>query len=184
MERWWTSELIGPPLQAVLAKLANTDAPPTISALTASFKHSYDTEGCLRSKPFAGVDAMLRELARRKLPLYLATNKRALPTARIVEAHNWAGYFKGVFSLDSITPPAPSKAHLLKYITATFGLSPTTTLYVGDRDDDRTAALDAQTAFFHASWGYEPHSTLTDSGAEQAIASFVQTVLHQLAPGT
>jgi phosphoglycolate phosphatase len=175
-----TNELIGPPLHMVLTKLANTDAPTTISALTASFKYSYDTEGCLSSKPFAGVDTMLRELARRQLPLYIATNKRVLPTARIVEARNWTSYFKGVLSLDSITPPAPNKAHLLKYITTTFGLNPSTTLYVGDRDDDRLAALGAQTAFFLASWGYEQNNTFKNTGAEQAIDNFVQTLLPQL----
>lgn len=177
-----TNELIGPPLHMVLTKLANTDAPAIISALTESFKQSYDTKGCLSSKPFVGIAPMLKALAGSQLPLYIATNKRALPTARIIEARNWSSYFKGVFSLDSTIPPAPSKTHLLKHITTTFGLNPPTTLYVGDRDDDRIAALGAQTAFFHASWGYEQHNKLSDSGSEQSIDRFLKIHLQKLSP--
>ena len=67
-----TNALIGPPLHVVLAKLADTDAPAVINALTTSFKRYYDTEGCLSSKPFAGVDAMLKQLAEHALPLYIS----------------------------------------------------------------------------------------------------------------
>ena len=155
-----TQDLIGPPLHVALAEIAETNDPTVLRALAASFKMNYDAVGYLSARPFPGVEALLKCLNEHKIPLYIATNKREIPTACIIESLNWKKYFTGVFSLDSLTPPAPTKAHLIKYITILFGLNPNTTLYVGDRDADRVAANDAMTEFFLATWGYEERAPI------------------------
>ncbi len=171
-----TGELIGPPLQQTLAKISGSQDPALLNVLTSAFKAHYDSRGYLNTPAFDGVDAMLKRLTQQSIPLYIATNKRATPTALIIDLLGWRDYFQGVFALDSITPAAPNKGHLLRHIISSLQLNVQNTLYVGDRSDDRRAAQEAGLAYFHANWGYEPEPSPT-AVPGIAIAAFCEKVL-------
>jgi phosphoglycolate phosphatase len=150
-----TSTLIGPPLRETLARLCGeADDSATLDRLTAAFKHHYDTAGYRETQPFAGIEAMLRTLAKAGVAQHIATNKRALPTGLILEHLGWSGLFDRVYALDTFDPPAPHKTALLARLLADAGLSAEECAYVGDRAEDAQAAQANGLRFFWAAWGF------------------------------
>lgn len=161
-----TEDIIGPPLLATLRVLANSDDAQLLGQLAAAFKDTYDTKGYHDTRVYPHVESMLRSLQSAGLPLFIATNKRKVPTDLIIAQLDWRDVFQGVYSLDTPHPPSPNKGALIQHVMRAHGLEPATILYVGDREDDAIAAGHAGTPFFHATWGYEVGaSTQTGSHA-------------------
>ena len=149
-----TSAIIGPPLKDTLSVLAGTEDEDTLRALVSEFKTTYDSHCYKRTVPFTGVDEMLRELVGCGHPLYIATNKRLLPTKRILDHLGWSDVFKGVYALDFFRPPLRRKADMLAQIVLLHDLDPQHSIYIGDRDEDSEAAINNGLHFGFAAWGY------------------------------
>jgi phosphoglycolate phosphatase len=146
--------LIGPPLIDVLEQLAGSSRAEVIVPLSAAFRKYYDEHGYKKSLCFDGVLELLEDLRDRGHRLFIATNKRALPTRRIVDNFHWQGYFSGVYSLDTFSPAARGKAELLRKIISINEFSSRECVYVGDRNEDATAAAQNSLRFVAAVWGY------------------------------
>lgn len=171
-----TPNVIGPPLAQTLQNLAGNLPPEDITQLASAFKEHYDTIGCLQALPYPGVEGLLSTISKAKVPLILATNKRSIPTRKILAHLGWRKYFADPYSLDSLDPPAGSKGHLLEHIVSGLRLTRSASLYVGDRHDDAEAASFAKIKFFHASWGYEINaqsSTYETSGDLDTLNAFL-----------
>ena len=81
--------LIGPPLRQTLETLSGQSDPVILDALGASFKDIYDTEACLQTPAYAACQDVLEQLRAQGFTLAIATNKRLLPTRRIIAALGW-----------------------------------------------------------------------------------------------
>lgn len=156
-----TNEIIGPPLMPILAILAGTEDVAVLNALAQQFKAHYDTEGYKQTTVFAGVETMLEHLASSADKMFIATNKRLLPTIRIIEHLGWKQHFTEVYALDFFTPPAANKAQMVGRILVDEHLSATETIYIGDRFEDGMAADENALEFAFATWGYNDESTGT-----------------------
>jgi phosphoglycolate phosphatase len=137
-----------------LALLADTSDPSVLNPLAEAFKTHYDEVGFSDTKVFSGIDSMLANLIQRGCHLYLATNKRMTPTQRIMAHLGWTQYFKAIYTLDSFEPPLNSKSELLGFMICERRLALSDTVYVGDRNDDREAALANSIDFLLVGWGY------------------------------
>jgi len=158
------SSLIGPPMRETMAMVAGISDPITLEKLISAFKKAYDGSGCLQTPAFEGVETMMQALKARGIQLFIATNKRAYPTHKIMAHLGWNHYFEGVYGPDSFDPPKPNKAALIKQIMQDHHLNSQTTLYVGDRDEDGHASQANHLAFLFASWGYgQDHNALEQS---------------------
>ena len=150
-----TSELIGPPLRDIVTQLVgNRPDEVIINAMIDTFKRYYDEKGVYKTLVYEGVTQMLRELKNQGHSLYIATNKRMEPTQALMEYFSWGDYFFGVYSLDSFNPVLKDKASLLRKVINTQSLVLADTIYIGDRPEDREAAIQSNLKFLHASWGY------------------------------
>ena len=152
--RTLTAAVIGPPLRQTLALLADSDDAALLDRLSAAFKAHYDSQAYRLSTVFPGVPALLEALCGLGYPLYIATNKRLHPTQLIIEHLGWRALFRGVHALDGVAPPYSDKAAMLAAVLRLEGLAAATTLYVGDRDEDGSAAAANALPFAWASWGY------------------------------
>lgn len=150
-----TADIIGPPLMETLAKVAGTSDPAVLQPLAEAFKAHYDETGYRQTLVFSGVGEMLSELAAHDFKLHIATNKRILPTRRILNHLGWEEYFLGVYALDVFDPPLKSKAQMLQEILAQRELDPQHTFYIGDRREDAAAAEANAMPFLLAVWGYD-----------------------------
>jgi phosphoglycolate phosphatase len=127
------ASLIGPPLDDILIKLSGSAEPEVVGQLATAFKIVYDTTTCLETLAFDGVDAMLKKLKSAGLRLFVATNKRLLPTEKIISHIGWdKGIFEAIYALDSFRPVKPNKSLLIAQLMNDFGLLTTDTVYVGN----------------------------------------------------
>jgi phosphoglycolate phosphatase len=148
------SSLIGPPLRDTMAMVAGYPSEGVVNQLLAEFKKAYDDQGCLKTPSFKGVEAMMRTLKLSGIRLFIATNKRAYPTHKIMDHLGWTDFFEGVYGPDSFDPPKPNKAALIKQILLDHALDTSLTLYVGDRNEDGQASQANLLNFLFAKWGY------------------------------
>ena len=144
-----TSEVVGP-----LRMLAGQDDSELLQQLAAKFKAHYDTEGYKKATVFPGVEALLNTLSQSGATLYIATNKRDLPTQKVMKHLNWGHYFKGVFSLDTYMPPLAAKPLMVARILDDYQIDPAQAIYIGDRYEDGLAADHNHLDFVMVTWGY------------------------------
>ena len=125
-----------------------------LDQLVEDFKACYDTEGYKASSVYDGVEALLRQLGRNSIHMAIATNKRRVPTLKIMKNLRWEGHFQIVGTLDTPYPAHADKAALIRSLLSDFGVSPGATLYVGDKWEDGEAAAVNGMYFCAAKWGY------------------------------
>jgi phosphoglycolate phosphatase len=123
--------------------------------LAAAFKAHYDERGYRDTVAFPGVKRMLSTLSAWQVRMSVATNKRLLPTKKILDYLGWRDFFSSIYSLDAFNPPLTRKLDMLDRIASLEGLGPRQACYVGDRDDDGKAAAGVGFHFIHTRWGYE-----------------------------
>jgi len=149
-----TADVVGPPLMQTLAILAGQDNDALLQKLAEKFKEHYDTAAYKKAAVYPEIQALLEALNQTDLTLYIATNKRDLPTQKIMTHLHWTPFFKGVFALDTYTPPIVSKPLMVAQIMADYKIEPDQAIYIGDRYEDGLAADDNQVSFVMVTWGY------------------------------
>ncbi|HIE90297.1 MAG TPA: HAD family hydrolase [Methylophilaceae bacterium] len=174
-----TSEVVGPPLMPTLTMLTGQDEPELLQQLATKFKAHYDAEGYKKATVFPGVQALLDRLKKTDATLYIATNKRDFPTQKIMEHLNWGHYFKGIFSLDTYTPPLASKPLMVARILEDYQVDPAQAIYIGDRYEDGLAADHNHMDFVMVTWGYadQVNTQLKSSWVECLNVKALQSIL-------
>ncbi len=147
------SGLVGPTLAETLALLTGSSDEILLAQLAQAFKTHYDATCALLTPAFEGIPALLKNLLGHGIRLFIATNKRALPTQQILIHLGWESCFEGVYALDSFTPAKSDKSALIQHILQAHHLPCASTLYVGDRVEDGVAAEANQLPFYFAAWG-------------------------------
>lgn len=149
-----TSELVGPPLGQLLRLLSGSEDEQTLKKLAEAFKQSYDTQGYKATTIFDGVPELLHHLKQQKARMFIATNKRMVPTRKIVEHFGWEDFFDAIYALDTCEA-ADNKTQLIDYTLKQHRLDRRSAIYVGDTVPDRVAAHANEMNFVMVSWGYE-----------------------------
>jgi len=149
-----TPSLIGPPLLTTVGTLLGTDDEPTRQRFAAAFREQYDLAGYRHTVAYDGVPALLEGLHEAGIHLYIVTNKRIAPTRRILAHLRWEHWFRGVYALDALEPPAPNKKSLVREVLQRESLRPADTWMVGDSAEDQSSAEGNALRFFAACWGY------------------------------
>lgn len=152
-----TRDLIGPPLAVAMKSLLTDATLGKLPVILEGYMRHYDESGYRESRFYEGIPDMLKELRNMGLRLYIATNKRILPTRKIIEYLGWNTLFDGLYTLDHFKPKLHNKAALLQRLhQELLGISGGS-IYVGDRAEDAEAANIGQFCFLGASWGYGTH---------------------------
>jgi len=148
------ASVIGPPLTETLQLLSGSDDPALVARLAEAFKASYDSEGYKATAAYAGVGALLAELAGAGLSLSIATNKRIHPTRLILAHLGWSDFFSHVYALDLFTPRLPDKAAMIGRLLADQAIAKDQAIYIGDRSEDGESADANGLPFIAVTWGY------------------------------
>lgn len=146
--------LIGPPLRATIEKLTGISDAAILDSLTDTFKRIYDTDGFRSTTAFPGVNAALQCLCDSGVGLTIVTNKREVPTRRIMELLGWQDVFNAAYSLDAFSDAAANKAELVRLIIGERKIDISRAAMVGDTREDMKAAIKNGLFFFGAAWGY------------------------------
>lgn len=154
-------------VQRALAR-AGCDAP--LDEALALFLRAYDARLLETTRPYPGVDDLLRDL-RVKGPLALLTNKPIGPTVRLVEHFGWTPLFARVVGGDGPFGRKPDPAGL-EHLRAWAGAPREATLLVGDSMVDVETARRAGVAACVVTWGFgAARGDLTLRGDELVAAA-------------
>ena len=149
-----SESMIGPPLKEIFFSLLGNDDPEIINKLIRDFINDYDNVSIYETLPFEGVNEVLKTLYLNKLNLYIATNKRYIPTIKIIQKLNWNHFFKKIYTIDKVHGIFENKTEMLKLIIYENNLNPNETVYIGDRNEDGEYSESLGINFLFAMWGY------------------------------
>jgi phosphoglycolate phosphatase len=150
-----TSSLVGPPLRDTLLKLIGDEDGINLDDLITDFKNYYDLEGFKKSKPYPGIEKLLMALRGSGIILYLATNKRLIPTQKIVKYFGWENIFNEIYTIDKFANfPFENKALMIQALLKEKAIDPSNGMYVGDREEDRLASTYNKLPSILVAWGY------------------------------
>lgn len=148
-------ELIGPPLIKTLAKITAIKDSLVLNAIANKFKQHYDSVGCIEALAYSGIQYLLESLRSLDYVLYIATNKRSIPTNKILDHLSWASLFAVVYSIDmNSDKPFNSKGEMIAGLLSNEYIDPKRALYIGDRDEDYWAAKENGLRCILVDWGY------------------------------
>lgn len=150
------SSLIGPPLRDTLKIISGEVDSEKLTHLVKYFKKSYDNEAYALSTSYPGINELLDALFLSGKKLYIATNKRMIPTRKLIDFFGWEKYFENVYAIDKNMPSYSNKSHMLFSMIADLNLYPANCVYIGDHMMDAKAADLSALPFVYANWGYGP----------------------------
>ena len=141
----------------------------------AAYMADYAQNNRVDSRPFRGVEDMLRALIQRGIPVAVLTNKDQR------DAENMLRYYFPDISFSIIrgrtegVPLKPDPAGAL-LIAQSLGVSPADCLYVGDTSTDMNCGNAAGMETVGVLWGYRPREELTANGARHLISSPMELI--------
>ncbi len=149
-----SNDVIGPSLGKIIDHIAPClNASKRLEILEA-FKADYDSRNCISARPYEGVDTVLGVLTKKKCKLFIATNKRVIPTKKILTHLGWVNKFKAVYSIDSLDLVFEDKASMVQALMEAEDINRENTILIGDSLDDYQASKKNGLKFMQAGWGY------------------------------
>lgn len=149
------SALIGPPLPVMLERIVGAAGDPLIPPLEQAFRDTYDSTGYRDTVSYPLLHDALRRLHETDHSLVLVTNKRRVPTLKILELFDLAHVFEAVYTADSFPPDHLSKARLIaRALSVLPGAARANTVMVGDTREDEGASAANSIAFIAVTYGY------------------------------
>lgn len=128
----------------------------------------YGAHATRYSRPYKGIDELLQELCKRKLPLAVVSNKNEKLSRQVLDELNMGPYFQAVFGSDSAPERKPSPVPLIA-AAARLGMAPGGGLMVGDSDFDILAGRGAGMKTCGVTWGFRSREKLKSVGADYLI---------------
>lgn len=122
-----------------------------------------------KTKPYEGVESVIKSLKELGFELFVLSNKPDLNTKEIVK-HYFGGVFNGVYGQVEAFPKKPDPSYALHILQAN-GIKPENTIFVGDSSPDILTAKAAKTHSVGVSWGFRGEAELKNAGAEKIVKS-------------
>lgn len=154
--------LIGPPLRPTLARIAGHSDPELIERLATSFRATYDEDGVRATAPYDGLVETLASLRDAGHHLSVVTNKRLVPTRRLLDLLGVTAMFARIVTLDAVAPPHADKVASLGWLLRDVGVAPGEALMVGDSLEDARAAWANGVRLIAVAYGYGDAATQTE----------------------
>jgi len=146
---------IGPPIEETVRAMIGQDAAPELVAeIVNEFRQSYDTSGYPETTLYPGVAELLIQLKRKGIRLSVATNKRDVPTRRILRIKGIDELFDEVLCIN-INGKRWTKRQMLTHIMETTQTKAVETFFFGDSVGDIEAGRDIGVNTVAALYGYE-----------------------------
>ncbi len=140
-----------------------------VAALLTTYRAAYDRRWNAKTKPYAGIEALLTALAARGIPLGVLSNKPQSYT-EICMAHFLGHHpFTSIFGQRETVPRKPDPAGAWE-IAQSWGLPPADILFIGDTATDMDTAVAAGMIPVGVLWGFRGEAELRAHGAVHLVA--------------
>ena len=147
------NSIIGPPLKETLKNLVQKKDTVKIDKIIENFIELYDSDYCYKTKLYKGVQETLKILEKNK-NLILITNKRIVPTEKMLKNSKIIELFDNYFSVDPSDQSKKDKSTLISKTIKDYKINPQNTAYIGDTMGDFIASKKNNIKFIFAGWGY------------------------------
>ncbi len=155
--------VIGPPLVPTLQRLSGLPSGPELDRIAAAFRVLYDSKGAMEADPYPGMDDVLRAIRAAGRRSFIVTNKRKIPARAIAERLGISAFLSGLYTLDTLEPPAARKQEVVAHILRSHGIAPSSAVLVGDSVEDAAAAAANHVPFVAANYGYGTPAAFTEA---------------------
>lgn len=156
-------------VRTVLPEAYKTDEELVGRCLT-SMGEIYNGNCLNKTRPYAGINELLDELASRRVRMAILSNKNDGLTKKIVQALLPRRDFEQVVGLTTEALKKPNPAEALR-IAREIGISPTNILYAGDSGTDMQTANNAGMFAVGVLWGFRSKEELLSNGAKAVVES-------------
>jgi phosphoglycolate phosphatase len=144
---------IGPPIRIIARRVEPSLTDDELDLIEPFYRADYDNRAWRDTVIFDGVADTLREFHAQGLRLFIITNKPRIPTTHILAQFNLQHLFHEILTRDGGLPPFASKAEMLATLIERHGLSPDSTVMVGDTGEDQETAHANHVPFLHVTYG-------------------------------
>lgn len=144
--------VIGPTLDESAKKILTEKNLHLLVEFKSKFQQQYDSKLVLQSPQYPGVNEVLRKLHALGDHLCIVTNKRSIPTRKLIDYFCWNDLFSWVACMDEY-PELKTKAELIKSKEIYTNLY-RDIYFVGDTINDGICANQNKIKFIKASYGY------------------------------
>lgn len=154
VNRNFDKALIGPPLRDTLELLTQEKDGEKLNYLIEKFKLEYDLGACNIVTAYSGISTLLVDLKGAGKNIFIVTNKRYVPTRKILANLGWDDLINDAYTIDYPSQHFHSKSQVINRLLTEASLTSSDTCYIGDRVEDYEAAKENNLTFIHVSWGY------------------------------
>jgi len=144
--------LIGPPLRDTSSEILGPEHQDSLDEFVQLFIEMHDEQIIQHTQPYPDVIQVLKQLHTQKIPMAVATNKRLVPTQKLIDHFGWDDYFQFIECSDSL-PEIRKKDSMIKDIIDK-NKSFYRCYFVGDTLDDGLSATKNRLKFIKAKYGY------------------------------
>lgn len=146
--------VIGPPLQQTAEIILGQEHTHLADKFVDEFKSVYDNKGVFHTPMYENASEVLQQLFSRGDTLTIATNKRGIPTRKLLHHLDWTHYFDTVACLDDLNDPTLGKIRLVQDLQNKYQSHPSLWFFVGDTLGDGKVAQHSNIPFVRAIYGY------------------------------
>jgi phosphoglycolate phosphatase len=170
--------IIGPPLQASLAKILNVAVDDVLAEQALmGYRERFAVTGLYENHVFDDVAETLKTLQQQGYRLFLATAKPEVYARQILEHFELLQYFVHPYGSE-LNGERTNKAELIAYIIEKEQLNPEECLMVGDREHDIFGARRNGIETIAVEYGYGTDEELTAAQPKARIESFAELLDH------
>ena len=163
--------LIGPTLQETTKLILGSENSNQHEKFIALFKKEYDENLLFETKPYLGVLETLQQLIQRGDKLAIATNKRQEVTLKLINHYGWNDYFHWIACVGENNKEIKNKNELVMfYIKNNPQFS--SAYFVGDTENDGTAAMQNNLNFIKVNFGYGQKQKWSNVNVHSSINNF------------
>jgi phosphoglycolate phosphatase len=144
--------LIGPPLRQTVAEILGDPEHPLVDEFVSAFIEMHDDEVLNHTTPYPSAHETLTHLYNQGQKMAIATNKRLVPTIKILQHFSWEQFFTSVECSDS-QAVMRDKHQMIEGIIQK-DASFKDAYFVGDTVRDGLSANSSKLPFIKANYGY------------------------------
>jgi len=144
--------LIGPPLHDTASEILGPENQNLLDKFVQLFIQMHDEKVIQHTQPYPNVVGTLELLHKKQIPMAIATNKRKVPTQKLISFFNWNKYFKYIECSDS-QKGIRNKGAMIKDIINQSSFFKGC-YFVGDTRHDAVSANLNRCKFIQAIYGY------------------------------
>jgi phosphoglycolate phosphatase len=161
--------LIGPPLRDTASEILGPNHQDQLDKFVKLFIEIHDEHAIKNTQPYPGVIEALKKLSLKGISMAVATNKRYVPTIKLINHFKWQDYFTSIECSDSQNQ-IRNKSEMILEILKNNNFNKA--FFIGDTVNDGLSANLNDLPFILASYGYGKDQDWSKVNVKKSIQDF------------